>query len=248
MIALTPLLIAIASALVMYQVSIWRTARTLDANSVPLTDPTLAPILGRLARALGLSSLDVHLYEIAPINGLAAPDGRIFITRGLYDRFRTGEIEAEELASVVAHEVGHVALGHARRRQIDFTGQNAIRVALAAILGRYVPGFGMMIANALAQLLSAKLSRQDEFQADAYAAALMVKGRLPRLSVIRGRQVEEMPAAGGVVVNQERATAPQHDRVRSAAGIGQGRGSHGRPFRPGVPHPGLGEPALAGTT
>jgi putative metalloprotease len=198
MIALTPLLIAIASALVMYQVSIWRTARTLDANSVPLTDPTLAPVLGRLARALGLSSLDVHLYEIAPINGLAAPDGRIFITRGLYDRFRTGEIEAEELASVVAHEVGHVALGHARRRQIDFTGQNAIRVALAAILGRYIPGFGMMIANALAQLLSAKLSRQDEFEADAYAAALMVKagiGTGPQVRLLE--KLQRMSGMGG---------------------------------------------------
>jgi putative metalloprotease len=229
MIALTPLLIAIASALVMYQVSIWRTARTLDANSVPLTDPTLAPILGRLARALGLSSLDVHLYEIAPINGLAAPDGRIFITRGLYERFRSGEIEAEELASVVAHEVGHVALGHARRRQIDFTGQNAIRVALAAILGRYIPGFGMMIANALAQLLAAKLSRQDEFEADAYAAALMVKagiGTGPQVRMLE--KLQNMAGMGGGAPVWLMSHPKTPDRIAAIRALDDGWLSAGR--------------------
>ena len=198
MLQLTPILLAMASALVMYQISVWRTARSLDANSSPLVDRTLEPVLGRLARALGLSSLEVHVHQITPINGLAAPDGRIFITRGLYDRFRTGEITAEELASVIAHEVGHVALGHAKRRQIDFTGQNAIRVALAAVLGRFVPGFGMLIANALARLLAAKLSRQDEFEADAYAAALMVKAGLgtgPQVRLLE--KLQHMAGMGG---------------------------------------------------
>ena len=198
MIALTPLLLAIATALVMYQVSVWQTARTLDANSSPLADPALAPVLRRLARALDLGALDVHVYEIAPINGLAAPDGRIFITRGLLDRFHRGEIAAEELVSVIAHEIGHVALGHAKRRRIDFTGQNAIRVALATVLGRFIPGLGVLIANALAQLLAAHLSRQDEFEADAYAAALMVKagiGTGPQTRLLE--KLQHMSGVGG---------------------------------------------------
>jgi putative metalloprotease len=151
-----------------------------------------------MARALELPRLEVHVYEIAPINGLAAPDGRIFITRGLYDRFRAGEIAAEELASVVAHELGHVALGHAKRRRIDFTGQNAIRAALATLLGRIIPGLGVLIANALAQLLSAHLSRQDEYEADAYAAALMVKaglGTAPQVRLLD--KLQRMAGLGG---------------------------------------------------
>ena len=76
-----------------------------------------------------------HLYEIEPVNGLAAPDGRIFITRGFYNKFRQGAVSAEELASVIAHELGHVALGHSRRRMIDFSGQNALRTALSMVLG-----------------------------------------------------------------------------------------------------------------
>ncbi len=198
MLQLTPLLIALATALAMYQFNVWRTARELDARSTPLNDRALAPVLGRLARALDLPRLDVHIYEIAPINGLAAPDGRIFITRGLYDRFLQGEIAAEELASVVAHEVGHVALGHAKRRRIDFTGQNAIRVALATFLGRLIPGLGVLIANAVARLLAAHLSRQDEFEADAYAAALMVKagvGTGPQVRLLE--KLQRMSGVGG---------------------------------------------------
>ncbi len=75
---------------------------------------------------------------------------------------------------MIAHELGHVALGHTRRRMIDFSGQNAIRAVLAGVLGRFIPFIGPMIANLAGTLLAARLSRQDEFEADAYASALMV--------------------------------------------------------------------------
>jgi putative metalloprotease len=129
----------------------------------------------QMARALDLPRIKVHIYEIEPVNGLAAPDGRIFITRGFYNKFRAGEVSAEELASVIAHELGHVALGHSRRRMIDFSGQNAMRAALGMVLSRLIPGIGVWIANTLTSLLAAKLSRSDEYEADAYAAALLSK-------------------------------------------------------------------------
>lgn len=128
-----------------------------------------------MADALDLPRIRVNIYEIDPINGLAAPDGRIFITRGFYRKYQQGEVSAEELASVIAHELGHVALGHTRRRMIDFSGQNALRTALAMVLGRILPGIGVLIANGLASLLAARLSRSDEYEADAYAAALLTK-------------------------------------------------------------------------
>ena len=137
MLRLTPILLAILYAWLMYRFSVWRTARELDAKSAPLDDPRLNSLLARMALALGLGKINVHIYDVQPVNGLAAPDGRIFLTRGFMDKYRLGEVSAEELASVVAHELGHVALGHARRRMIDFSGQNAIRTALAMVLGRF---------------------------------------------------------------------------------------------------------------
>jgi putative metalloprotease len=175
MLKLTPILLAILYAVVMYRFSVWRTGQELDARSTVLADPGLKRVTDRLAAALDLDRIKVHIYEIAPVNGLAAPDGRIFLTRGFYEKYRKGEVTAEEIASVIAHELGHVALGHSRRRMIDFSGQNAIRTALAMVLSRFLPGLGLWIANFLTSLLAARLSRGDEFEADAYAAALLTK-------------------------------------------------------------------------
>ncbi|CUH77048.1 M48 family metalloprotease [Tropicibacter naphthalenivorans] len=175
MIKFTPILLAILYALVKYQFSVWRTGKMLDAQSTELADPTLKALMDRMAQALEVPRVKVHIYEIAPVNGLAAPDGRIFITRGMYDKYRRGEITGPELCSVIAHELGHVALGHSRRRMIDFSGQNALREALGMVLGRWIPGFGVAVAGLLSNILAAKLSRSDEYEADAYAAALLHK-------------------------------------------------------------------------
>ncbi|MCR9114835.1 MAG: M48 family metallopeptidase [Rhodobacteraceae bacterium] len=171
----TPILLAILYGLVMFRFSVWRTQRELDARSSELADPRLKALTDRLAAALDLPRIKVHIYEIDPVNGLAAPDGRIFITRGFYRKFQNGEVTGEELTSVIAHELGHVALGHTRRRMIDFSGQNALRTALALVLSRFIPGVGVWIANALTSLLAARLSRGDEYEADEYAAALLTK-------------------------------------------------------------------------
>ncbi|RLJ59012.1 putative metalloprotease [Litoreibacter meonggei] len=186
MLKLTPILIAIIYALVMYKFSAWNTARTLDQQSSLLDDPELDLLNLDMAGALDLPKIKVHIYEIEPINGLAAPDGRIFITRGFFNKYKDGSVSAAEMASVIAHELGHVALGHSRRRMIDFSGQNAIRVALATVLGRFLPGIGIWIANMLTTMLAARLSRSDEYEADAYASALLTKagiGTAPQKSL-----------------------------------------------------------------
>jgi len=199
MIRILPILLAVAYGLVMYRFSAWRTARELDARSTPLADPALKDMSDKLARALDLPRINVHIYEVEPVNGLAAPDGRIFITRGFYKKFVAGEVSAAELASVIAHELGHVALGHSRRRMIDFSGQNAIRTVLVMVLGRFIPFAGVWLANMMTTLLAARLSRGDEYEADAYAAALLTKagiGVTPQISLFRKLEALTQSNAG----------------------------------------------------
>ncbi|QHQ34469.1 M48 family metalloprotease [Algicella marina] len=199
MLRLTPILLAILTAVVMYQMSSWRLKRQLDAQSTPLDEPRLRALAKRMAKALDLPDLNVHVYEIPIINGLAAPDGRIFVTRGFLDKMKLGEISEEEVASVIAHELGHVALGHSRRRMIDFSGQNVIRVILTLLLARFIPVIGAHIADFIAKLLGSRLSRQDEYEADAYAAALLTRagiGVRPQINLFR--KLEKMAPAGGM--------------------------------------------------
>ena len=198
MIKFTPILLAILYALAMYRFSVWRTSKELDAKSTELADPMLKVLCDQMAGALEIERIRVHIYEVEPVNGLAAPDGRIFITRGFFNRYRQGKVTAEEMATVIAHELGHVALGHSRRRMIDFSSQNAMRTALAMVLNRFLPGIGPIIASGLMSLLAAGLSRSDEFEADAYASALLVKsgiGTGPQKSLFR--KLETLTGARG---------------------------------------------------
>jgi putative metalloprotease len=198
MIKILPIMLAVLYGLVMYRFSVWRTGRELDEQSTVLADPSLVAMSKQMAAALEIPRINVHIYEIEPVNGLAAPDGRIFITRGFYNKFRAGDVSAEELASVIAHELGHVALGHSRRRMLDFSGQNAMRAALGMVLSRFIPGVGIWIASFLTSLLAAKLSRSDEFEADAYAAALLTKAGIgigPQISLFH--KLDALTKSGG---------------------------------------------------
>ena len=175
MLKFLPIAFAALYGIFIYRVSAWRTRRELDARSSELADTSLKKLTDRFAATLDLPRIVVYIYEIEPVNGLAAPDGRIFITRGFYQKYLNGEVTAEEIASVIAHELGHVALGHTRRRLIDFSGQNALRTALAIFLARFLPGIGVIIANSVTNLLVARMSRKDEYEADEYAAALLIR-------------------------------------------------------------------------
>ena len=213
MLKLTPILLAVLYGFAMYRFSVWRLGRELDQKSTELTDPVLRVMCTQMAEALDLPRIKVHIYEIEPINGLAAPDGRIFITRGFMDRYKQGKVTAEELASVIAHELGHVALGHSRRRMIDFSGQNAARTAIAMVLNRFLPGIGPLIANALMTLLAAGLSRKDEFEADAYASALLVKsgiGTAPQKDLFK--KLETLTGARGAATPAWMLSHPKTDQ------------------------------------
>ena len=178
---LIPIALAVVVGVFTYLMSASQTKRTLAAQSSPLRNPALEAHVAKLAHALDLKRLHVNIYEIDPINGLASPDGQIYITRGFLKKFLSGEVTAAELSSVIAHELGHVALGHTKRRMIDFSGQNAVRTALAVTLNRFIPFIGPWIANMAVNMIAAGMSRKDEFEADAYATALMIKPGLERL-------------------------------------------------------------------
>lgn len=186
MLKFLPLILMVLYGIAMVQFSAWRTARMLDARSRPLRDPALEEATTRLARALDLPHIPVHVLDHDVVNGLAAPDGRIFLTQGFLDSHRAGQVSSEEMASVIAHELGHVALGHSSRRMIDFAGQNAVLMVASMFLGRLIPGIGVLIARGLTSTLMAGLSRRDEYEADEWAAALLIKsgiGTAPQKSL-----------------------------------------------------------------
>ncbi len=213
---LIPIVLAGLYGIVMFQFSAWSMKRQLSQQSNPLLDPNLEKIMLKFANVLEVEKIRINIFETELINGLAAPDGRIFITRGFYKKYQNGDITVEEISSVVAHELGHVALGHIRRRMIDFSGQNAVRAALGALLSRLVPGLGGMIASIIGNLLMAKLSRQDEYEADEYASALMIKSGLgiePQVSMFK--KLDKISNQQGSVPAWLMSHPPTQERINS---------------------------------
>ena len=211
-----PIVLAGLYGIVMFQFSSWSLKRQLSRQSNPLLDKNLEHMMAKFAKALEVDKIRINIFETEPINGLAAPDGRIFITRGFYNKYKNGDITVEEISSVVAHELGHVALGHIRRRMIDFSGQNAVRAALGALLSRFIPGLGGYIASFIGSLLMAKLSRRDEYEADEYASALMIKSGLgiePQISMFK--KLDKISNLQGTVPAWLMSHPPTQDRINS---------------------------------
>ena len=150
----------------------------LRKQSKILQNDQLDGLFQRLADAAGIEHVQVRVLPDRNPNGLATDTGEIYVTQGFIDCFQKGEVTARELASVAAHELGHLALGHMRRRALQVGGIQAAQLVLGGILGRLIPFFGGYLAVWLLGLVTAKLSRNDEFEADAYATALMVRSGL----------------------------------------------------------------------
>ncbi len=161
----------------------WRMRSLQSGNQLrrtarPLQNDQLEALFGRLARTAGIEQVEVLVLPDRNPNGLATGNGDIYITQGFVDAFHQGDVTAPELASVAAHELGHVALGHMKRRMVQMGGRQAAQMVLGGILGRMIPFVGGYISAWLLDLVTAKLSRKDEFEADAYATALMVRSGL----------------------------------------------------------------------
>jgi predicted Zn-dependent protease len=99
------------------------------------------------------------------INAMALPGGYVYVTRGMLAHLNN----EDQLAVVLAHEIGHVAARHAARQ----SWQQQIGQGLllgGAILGQSILGLPaqqlLSLGGAAAQLLFLRYSREDELEAD----------------------------------------------------------------------------------
>lgn len=150
-----------------------KSTRDLRKNSTALDSGPLHAAIQQFRATMGVRNIQVFVYDQPVINGLAAPDGRIYLTRGLIERYRAGEFTLEELAAIVAHEVGHVALGHIDRRKKAWQAEMAVKAAAQMFVPRMLGGIIGTVTNFISRMLHMGLSRNDEYEADAFAVALL---------------------------------------------------------------------------
>jgi predicted Zn-dependent protease len=130
-----------------------------------------------LVRAAGPQPFDYrfHVVDDDEINAFAGPAGHIYVHTETILKARN----ASELAGVIAHEIGHVALRHIannyNRQRNTQIGQD-ILVAGASIFGGGVVGSAAQLGTGLAAMAYLNsFGREAEMEADAFAVEVLPK-------------------------------------------------------------------------
>lgn len=118
------------------------------------------------------TELDAHVLSTGVPNALALPGGKVYLLNGLLQKANN----ADEIAGVLAHELGHVQHRDNMRKLIQ-TGGTSFMVGL--LFGDIMGGSAVIFVSR--SLLDASYSREAELAADAFAIDVMQKlGRSAR--------------------------------------------------------------------
>lgn len=143
------------------------------------------------------------------INAVALPGGQILLFRGLIDFAES----PNEIAGVLAHELGHLALDHPTTVMVE-------RGATAFLIGLVVGDvFGVSAIGAIGTAaLSASYGREAESAADSEAVALMEKAGydLAPFAAFFAR-LEAKQGDGGLPIGFLRSHPPNAERARLIA-------------------------------
>ncbi|MBZ6076239.1 M48 family metallopeptidase [Microvirga puerhi] len=156
----------------------------------------LATLSDRLRRAAmpaaGTSDtvVDIQVLDAAVPNAIALPGGRIYLFRALLDRAES----VDEIAGVLAHEMGHVRHRDGLRKLIQAGGTSYLA---GLLLGDVTGGGALVLASRM--LLDSAHSRDAETAADAFAGQTMTSlgrpaGAMAQLLARIERNESKIPA------------------------------------------------------
>lgn len=149
---------------------------TLSGNgklcATSATNATLRNLGNRLMEGnADMPPFEIKVYDINILNAFALPGGRVIVTRKLIDAVKT----PDEVAGVLAHEIGHVYHRHAEAQLIRAMG--------IELLLRMASGGGDTISGLAGLLAVLRYSRDAEREADSFAQHAMVNAALDPLAL-----------------------------------------------------------------
>jgi Zn-dependent protease with chaperone function len=125
----------------------------------------LAKLIGKLEVMAALPiPLDAKVVRRGEANAIALPGGHIYVFQGLVEKSEN----ADELAGVIAHEIGHVAHRDGTRSILQAAGLSFL---FGMLLGDFVGGSAVVIGARA--VLQSSYTREVESAADRYAVELV---------------------------------------------------------------------------
>jgi putative metalloprotease len=135
------------------------------------------------------TKLDYKVYIKNDVNAFAVPNGAIRVYSALMDKFTD-----DELRYVLAHEIGHVMLGHSKKAfQLAYTTAAARDAAAASGSSTAATIANSQLGDMAEALINAQFSQSQENEADDYALKLLTQHKLnARGSVTALRKLETL--------------------------------------------------------
>ena len=138
-----------------------------NAEKEPAGRVAFEKLIRQMELAAGLPlSLKATVVRKAEANAITLPGGHIYVYQGLVREART----PDELAGIIAHEVGHVAHRDGTRKIVQDAG---LSLLFGMLLGDFFGGGAVVVAAQT--LLRTSYSREVEVAADGYGVVLMTK-------------------------------------------------------------------------
>jgi len=193
--------------------------RPFDCGEGPIEQAGQAAF-ERLVRQLETAAnvripLEVSVVRRAEANAFALPGGFIYVFQGLIDKAEN----ADELAAVIAHEIGHVAHRDGMRALLQGAGLSFL---FGMMLGDFVGGGAVVLAGRA--ILQSAYSRRVEHAADRFGVEVMLA--LGADARALGRFLERISGdtPGGFSVLLDHPTAQERAAAINAMAPPQSRG------------------------
>lgn len=129
------------------------------------------------------------LADTETVNAFALPGGQIFITHGLYDLLQSDE----QLAAVLAHEIGHVVARHGAEHLAKQRLTQGLTGAAVVASGDHSAGY---VAAMVGQLVNLRYGRGDEIESDRLGVRFMKEAGLDPQAMVEVMRILTKAAKG----------------------------------------------------
>ena len=167
----------------------------------------------RLARVSDRQDYTYHFYVIEDdeMNAFTTPGGNVYMYTGLLDKLTSDD----QVAAVLAHEIGHCAARHTIKKFQAALGYDLVsRIVISQIADGQAREITGLSTNAVMGIIFSAYSRQDEFEADrlgikyAHLACYDLRGSIETFKIL------EADSTGPEIPLFLRSHPYTHDRIR----------------------------------
>jgi Zn-dependent protease with chaperone function len=173
-------------------------------------------LVGQIEAAANVGTpLTINVVRRPEANAFALPGGYIYVFQGLIDKAEN----VDELAAVIAHEIGHVAHRDGMRAVLQGAGLSFL---FGMMLGDFVGGGAVVLAGRT--ILESAYSRNVENAADRFGVRVMLTLGADARSLGRFLQRISGDSPGGFTILLDHPTAQERAAAINAIAPPQSRG------------------------